>query len=66
MIDVGFKRKHRIHDDPKVISIIQRIKELPQMETTTDDTWDLWASERINSNSVLSVLSLTKFEVTRD
>lgn len=66
MIDVGFKRKHRIQDDPKVTSIIWRIKELPQMETTTDDTWDLCASELINSNSVLSVLSLTKFEVTRD
>lgn len=66
MIDVGFKRKHRIHNDPKVTSIIWRIKELPQMETTTDDTWDLCASELINSNSVSSVLSLTKFEVTCD
>ena len=66
MIDVGFKRKHWIHNDPKVTSIIWGIKELPQMETTTDDTRDLCASELINSNSVLSVLSLTKFEVTRD
>lgn len=66
MIDVGFKSRHQIHSDPKVSSIIWRIKEIPQMETTTDDTWDLCASELINSNSVLSVLSLTKFEVTRD
>lgn len=66
MIDVSFKRNHQIHNDPKVTSIIWRIKELPQMETTTDDTWDLCASELINSNSVLSVLSLTKFEATHD
>lgn len=67
MIDVGFKRKLRSHRSSEAMRITAKDKDsFPRRKPLYEEAWEVRGAELIDNVLVFSILSVIKFDDTRD